>query len=63
MEINMKYIIKDVGFTSIDKEYHILDSIRKEYESLVFYRCDTKIHELSEESYNILKDTVMIQLD
>ncbi len=29
MEITMKYIIKDVGFTSLDKEYNILDSIRK----------------------------------
>lgn len=56
MEFNMKYIIKDVGFTSIDKEYNILDSIRKKYEALVFYRCDTKIHELSEESYSNLKE-------
>ncbi len=56
MEITMKYIIKDVGFTSLDKEYNILDSIRKKNESLVFYRCDTKIHELSEEAYNNLKE-------
>ena len=32
----MKYIIKDVGFTSLDKEYNILDSIRKKKQNLIF---------------------------
>lgn len=52
----MMYIIKNVGFVNLDKEYGIVNSLKMESESLVFQRCDTKISELTNESYNELKE-------
>lgn len=52
----MQYIIKDTWSIGIDKEYNILSSLSKECETLLLHRCDTKISELSKESYDELKE-------
>lgn len=52
----MKCIVKNIGSACADIEYRILNSIKKEYETLLIHRYDTKIFELSKEDYNDLKE-------
>lgn len=52
----MQYIVKNVGSIGVDKEYNIINTLRKEYESLFLHYCDTKISELSKEYYDELKE-------
>ena len=53
---DMKYIIKDIENYTLKHEYDILASLRKDDESIIFHRCDTKLSELTVEEYQSEKE-------